>query len=531
VSAEIIRFYADLKGNTMMRVYSTEAIKNIRSNIPLAITIVLLFTMLIQILSYSFAWITYVYWSDLVYDSGIKNEMYIEYSVYSLRNTHSGNWGEVFKREKTQIDPENPQNKIIIPLTDEEKAYNDSVIASYNVLKEKLDKIDGIIFAYRHWGVLKSDNGNAFPISMSAAQGQNYAENKAAMMFFTDMGYTEEEISQFCDYNCVYIGVDTLLMEGLTYCDGEGFTEENLNYDYVITEDGTLPTIPVVMGYDFREYYNIGDVISNPEGPYQAQKKKEGKVATDIYDQTFGRYVIVGFLNKDTSLEFGAGVRKNVDAYIVCPMVPTTPEYFPGINEKNYINEFYQNLQNYLIYIDKEYESSAVPALAKALSEDTAMGTYYEVQNNEQANAAYKQVYRKRSMNYGIIAGSTLIFCVAVIMIIIVNKINGVKKDIAIHRLVGATSGDVVRAYVLEFAIYLLCADILSHYVYIIYAFDRTSSALIGFWMTLPVFGNQIRMIYPLMLVMNIVFLAIVALMAYISSSKLNTAEIIKGKE
>ena len=38
-------------------------------------------------------------------------------------------------------------------------------------------------------------------------------------------------------------------------------------------------------------------------------------------------------------------------------------------------------------------------------------------------------------------------------------------------------------------------------------------------------------MIYPLMLVMNIVFLAIVALMAHICSSKLDTAEIIKGKE
>ena len=116
-------------------------------------------------------------------------------------------------------------------------------------------------------------------------------------------------------------------------------------------------------------------------------------------------------------------------------------------------------------------------------------------------------------------------------MLIILNKIKGSTKDIAIHRLVGATSGDIVRTYVLEFAIYLLCADILSHYVYIIYAFNPNSIALIGFWMTLPVNGVEIRMIYPLIIAMNIIFFGIVALIAYICSSKLDTAEIIKGKE
>ncbi len=518
----------------MIRVYITEAMKNIRSNITLSVTIVILFTMLIQILSYSFAWITYRYWSGGMFDSGIKNEAYIEYSVYSLQKAGEAERKDiygVFITEKTQPDPENPQNRTIVPLTDEEKAYNDSVIASYYVLKEKIDKIEGLIFSWRTWTFLKSDSGKAFSISSSAEEGMNYAENELSLMFYTDMGYTEEEIRQFCDYNCVNINIDTVLIEGLTYCEGEGFTEENLKFDYVITEEGGIPTIPIVMGYDFREYYDIGDVISNPEGPYQAKMKKEGRVSTDIQDQYYAKYVVVGFLNKNTSLEKGPGVRRNVDNCIIRPAIPVTPEYFPGINEKNYINDFYEKLQNTLIYIDKAGEATAVEALSNAFAESPVNGYYYKLLDNIQANAVYKQVYEKRSINYGMIAASTLVFCVAVIIMIIVNKYKNSVRDTAIHRLIGATVGDSVKTYVLEFAIYLLLADILSHYVYIIYAINPMSTVLIGFWMSLPVAGVEIRMIYPLMLVMNILFLAIVAVVAYVCSSRLETAEIIKGKE
>ena len=182
-------------------------------------------------------------------------------------------------------------------------------------------------------------------------------------------------------------------------------------------------------------------------------------------------------------------------------------------------------------YVEKDNEQHTIEALSKAFAEDDLLGTNTRLNENEQVNAVYKQMYKKRMINFGLIAGVVLAFCVTVIIVIIINKFNNSTKDIAIHRLVGATSGDVVRTYVLEFAIYLLCADILSHYVYIIYAFDPASAALIGFWMTLPVNGVEIRMIYPLMLAMNVVFLAIVALIAYICSSKLDTAEIIKGKE
>ena len=113
---------------------------------------------------------------------------------------------------------------------------------------------------------------------------------------------------------------------------------------------------------------------------------------------------------------------------------------------------------------------------------------------------------------------------------VIINKFKRNIKDIAIHRLVGATIGDNVKSYVLEFAIYLLCADILSHYVYIIYALDRDSTALIGFWMGIMIGDIPVRLMYPLMITLNILILLIVGLVAYICSSKIDTASVIKGK-
>lgn len=516
----------------MFRIYLTEAVKNIKSNITLSVIIVLLFTFLIQLISYSFAWITYNFWSTEIHNSGITNEAYIEYSIYSIQRKSTENYNyDIFISEK-RYNPENPADPIIIPLTDEEKEYNNSVIVSYNNLTEQLKNINGYIFSGKNWGsYLKSDNGNAYELSDQGIRGVNdYVEIDSITNAFSDMGYTKEEISQFCDYRCVKIDIDTILMEGFTYCEGEGFTEDNLDFEYTIT-DGKLPTVPIVMGYEFKDFFDIGDVITNPEGRDWIKSIKEGDTVSEYHHQTFGHFVVVGFLDENTSIEYGPGVRYNVDNYIVVPYVPNIPQYFPNESEQSQIKDFYRSLPDKIIYIEKDNELATVEALSKALSEDTIVGMHYKLEKNTQANAVYRQMFEKRMINYALIAGSTLIFCIAVIILIIVNKFNSNIKDTAIHRLIGATVTDSVKTYVLEFAIHLLCADILSHYVYIIYAINPMSTILIGFWMTLPIGGTNIRLIYPLMLIMNILFLLLVAIISYFYSAKLDTASIIKGKE
>ncbi|MBQ4628013.1 MAG: hypothetical protein IJB44_02935 [Clostridia bacterium] len=320
-------------------------------------------------------------------------------------------------------------------------------------------------------------------------------------------------------------------MEGFTYCEGEGFTEENLDFEYLRTEDGTMPTVPVVMGFEFKDYFDIGDVFGHPDARYNELMLEKGNTVSGSSDQDYGQFVVVGFLTEDTTMEYSPGVRRNIDDYIIVPYVPNTPEYFPNGSIKSQARAFYQKLPNKIIYIDKENELKVVDELTKALAEDPVVGTYYRLEKNTQANAVYSQMFNKMMINYALIAGSTLVFCVAVIILIIINKFNSNIKDTAIHRLVGATVSDSVKAYILEFAIYLLCADILSHYVYIIYAIDPTSSVLSGFWMSMMIGGVKVRLMYPLMIVIDILFIAIVAIVAYICSAKLDTATIIKGKE
>ncbi|MBE6896617.1 MAG: hypothetical protein E7477_05885 [Ruminococcaceae bacterium] len=517
----------------MFRIYLTEAFKNIKANITLSVIIVLLFTFLIQIVSYSFAWVTYHFWSDDLYNSGmINNEAYIEYSVYSIRQKSGSEYDpNVFISEVRGINHED-NSKIIIPLTEEEIAYNDSVIASYNKLSEQLDNIDGYIFADRKWGVFLFDNGSGYELSEQAkGRAINYGDNEYSIMNYTNIGYTIDEIRQFCTYNVVSMDLETILMEGFTYCEGEGFTEENLDFEYLIKEDGTLPTIPIVMGYDFREYFEIGDVLLNPDTQNEINMRNEGRSGPGFRDQQYARFVVVGFLEESTTLEHGPGVRSSVDQYIIIPQVPNTQKYFPNGYIKNQIQDFYRKIPNKLVYIEKENEVQTVEALSKAFSEDTVAGQYFYLDKNTQANKVYKQMYKDRMINYALIAGSTLIFCSTVIILVIINKFKRNIKDIAIHRLVGATIGDNIKSYILEFAIYLLCADILSHYVYIIYAFDRTSGVLSGFWMSMMIGGVRVRMMYPLMIAINILILLIVGLVAYICSSKIDTASIIKGKE
>ena len=49
--------------------------------------------------------------------------------------------------------------------------------------------------------------------------------------------------------------------------------------------------------------------------------------------------------------------------------------------------------------------------------------------------------------------------------------------------------------------------------------------------MSMMIGDVTVQMMYPLMIAINVLFLAIVAIVAYICSAKLDTATIIKGKE
>ncbi len=515
----------------MLRIYLTEAFKNIKAKPWISLIIVLLFVFLIQILSYSLAWMSYHFWGMESYADTIKNEAFLEYSIYSLKIKSGMEFDrtELIKKPSHKADPEDPSKPIEIPLSEEDIAHNKKVVAAYEKLYEAVKNIDGLYRVDNYWTNCLNADGKAYPLSLQATQG---IEGFVGVEFFTDiMDYPLEAVRKFCTYKVVKYNVDIINMQGFTCCEGRLWTDEDLDFEYMIGDDGTPPTIPIVMGYKFREYYDVGDVLSNPENPYNSQMFLEGRFKKGVVDQSFSNYVVIGFLEEETIVEYTPGQRMSLDSYLVVPFYPNTPENFPNSSIEGQANSFYTFFPQQLLYIEPSKELQVVEELTKVIAEDPFIGQYYYPEKNTQVHAVYEQIAEKRMINYFLVSASTLIFCVVIIILVIVNKIKNNIRDIAIHRLVGATVADSVKAYILEFAIYLLCADILSHYVYIIYAFDRTSRVLSGFWMRMRFFGVTVYMMYPLMIAMNIFFLVIVAVVAYICSVRLDTAEIIKGKE
>ena len=229
----------------MLRLYFSDAIKSIRSSISLTIIIVLLFTFLIQILSYSFAWVTYNYWHSESQNTGMTNEVYLEYSVYSFQGGYDSLETPRVFISSLSLD-ETTGQIIERDLTQEEKQHNEAVFASYDKLNSNLKNIDGYFFSNRKLSGIIADDDRAYKLTTGYERGRKrISENELLLEQFLDIGYSIEDVEHFCQYDCFFIDRTTILMEGFVYSEGEGFTEQNLNYDYVITEDGHLPTVPI----------------------------------------------------------------------------------------------------------------------------------------------------------------------------------------------------------------------------------------------------------------------------------------------
>lgn len=517
----------------MFRIYLTEAIKNIKSRLTLSVIIVLLFVLLIQVLSYSLAWMTHHLFRMESFDNTIRNEAYIEYAIYSLKPKGNISSDDLIRSEDYQYNPDDPENPIVRTLTEEDIAHNEKVVASYEIFYNKLKNIDGLILIDKTWSApFFSDDGRAYEISLqNTVNLTNHADDTNIVDFFEELGYSKNEVRQFCDYNCVRYNKETILLENFTYCEGRGWTEEDLQFDYLMQADGTLPTVPIVMGYNFKDYYDVGDVIKHPEGGYAVKMFNEGYYTPGHTDQTFGQFVVIGFLDEDTNVEKDSGLRHNLNSYIIVPQVPNTPEYFPNGNKEYMAQDFYSSLINKQIYIDKENEQQVLAELIKVLSEDTVRGVNIYPEKQSQINAVYEKLSEKRTINYAMISGATLVFTVAIMVIIIINKFRSNIKDIAVHRVVGATVADNVKCYLLEYTIYLLCADILTHFEYIMRLISPGTFWFFTFSMHIRVGDTAVYLIYPLMIAMNILILAIVGIVAYICSSRLDVATVIKGKE
>ncbi|MBR5721420.1 MAG: hypothetical protein IKX78_02925 [Clostridia bacterium] len=513
----------------MLRIYIEDAAKNIKSHIVLSVFLVLIFIFLITVLGLSFAWGNlYVLGNDSG-DASLRSESFLNYSVYVLKSRPGIPSESPVKTVTYSYNPDDPENPMVNELSDEEKAHNEGVVASYKKLSSAIDGIKGLTAVRKSFSNHICDNGSAYHLSLQS-QGKiqySYAEFPD---FYLDLGYTLEQIERFCNYYTVKYDIDTIMFENFSCCEGRVWTEEDLEFEYTV-KDGRLPSIPVLLGYDFKGYFNIGDVLKNPEGEYTVKMINEGYVQPGYPDQDFADYVVIGILDKDTVTVNANGMRESLDSRIVVPHIPRTAEYYPDADIASMASEYYMTLNRTQFYVEPDIEEDAVRELSAALSEDTVMGIWLYPEKQSQAVAVYKQINEKRIINYIAIAVSTLVFTFAVIILIIINKSKKSRRDAAIHRLVGGTVRDNVKSIVVEFIIYLLCADVLSHFVYVLSEITGIAMFRAGFSMYLDMGDFRVYLMYPLMLLTDLLIIAAVAAVSYICYSKDETAVILKGKE
>ncbi len=512
----------------MISLYWNEAVKNIRSNIILAVSIVLIIAFLIMVLGLAFAWGNLYVLKNDSGDNSLKPEAFLEYAIYVLNSKPDIPTERPVIGATYTYNPDDPDNPVENELSDEEKAHNEAVFASYRKLSSALENIDGLNVVNKLWGSRISDDSSAYPLSLQA-QGRRQYNYADAPDFYINLGYTMEEIERFCDYYAVKYDINTILLENFTCCKGRIWTEKDLDFEYLV-KDGCLPTIPVLMGYDFIDYYDVGDVLKNPEGKYTVQMIDEGYAAPGYADQSFADYVVIGFLSEDTVVERTNGMRESLNSYIVVPHVPRNSYYFPNASIASMANDFYMELSRIQFYIETDKEESAVRELSEALSEDTVMGVYLYPEKQSRVMAVYTQINEKRFSNYLFIALSTLVFTVFVIILIIINKLKKNTRDAVIHRLVGATVYDNVAATVVEFIIYLVCSDIISTFVYVISVITRNPVLRSGFMMYADIGNFRLYLMLPLILLTNLFILAVVVIVSGIFFSKTDISQALKEK-
>ncbi len=105
--------------------------------------------------------------------------------------------------------PDDPDNPVENELSDEEKAHNEAVFASYRKLSSALENIDGLNVVNKLWGSRISDDSSAYPLSLQA-QGRRQYNYADAHDFYINLGYTMEEITVIRPQTMIYAVIATV---------------------------------------------------------------------------------------------------------------------------------------------------------------------------------------------------------------------------------------------------------------------------------------------------------------------------------
>ena len=236
--------------------------------------------------------------------------------------------------------------------------------------------------------------------------------------------------------------------ESYRVIEGRNFTDE----DMVFVKGEPRP---VLLGYKYRDYYKIGDIINI-----------ESNV---MYEDLVNEIEVIGFLEEDTSFIDRSGTKVyDMDNYIVAPAIYMTWDEYLQLEEKHdHVFSVVRNA-NYLyslfdmkLYIPFEYENEVLAEIQKTINEYSGVAQCVKLNNVGQASLKWQSRTESVTSFFIEITFVVMFFAVVTVLISITNRVSRNMKDYAIHITVGATRGNAVMFIVAEMGIILTCSIIL----------------------------------------------------------------------
>lgn len=241
----------------------------------------------------------------------------------------------------------------------------------------------------------------------------------------------------------------------LTVCEGKDFSDlQDRSYS-------ANRVYPIVLGWDYHEYYSIGDRIEDVE-------LQGGSAATAKTMKI--QFEVCGFLEPGAAIVSGINLNPSanndqiiyLDTFMIMPMIDYS-SYVPQDFSESFWLKFteYNRSHSHVVITDKPPED--IYAIAQGYAKDAGFGGVNIIETMVLTN-----LFRSEANSYfNLLRISSIFIIVASVVCLSINLINKLSsqfKTYAIHLISGATMR-IIRRYVAgEVLFVVLCSNLIAYF-------------------------------------------------------------------
>ncbi len=203
----------------------------------------------------------------------------------------------------------------------------------------------------------------------------------------------------------------------LSISEGTAFTDK----DFAVYDKTNL-TLPIVLGYGYKELYQIGDVLHDAQ----------------LWDETKVDLKVIGFLNENSYFYNNNNIKILLNRYLIIPSIDV--QYDP-ILESGEIDTFFRGaydlgkLMNARVICSEHNRSEAINTVNRIMHDN---GLYDFFLFDESDGATRALVESKQFSSLGmLITAVTIIICAIMLVLGMLSKLNREKKNYSIYLLLG----------------------------------------------------------------------------------------------